>query len=70
MLTPLAQNEAEEDSKAQQEAPHVNALVATLELVLSTMKRKIVTSNKDLMGVVLFNTVSFPSTLSTSFPQR
>lgn len=34
-----------------------NTLVATFELVLDLMKRKVVTNNKDLMGLVLFNTV-------------
>lgn len=47
-----------------QEGP-ANTLVATFDLVLDLMKRKVVTNNKDLVGLVLFNTVPpFPS----SFP--
>lgn len=53
MLAPLPDSSSSDSNSAP------NTLVAAMELVLDLMKRKVVTNNKDLMGLVLFNTVCF-----------
>lgn len=55
MLAPLP--EASGNTSSDSQTTQSNALLGALDLVLSLMKRKIVTNNKDLVGVVLFNTV-------------